>query len=88
MRVTTGLSTLDEMVFVGEPTDASTSISESVQYKLCKDSGHATDRGETVGSDVANGIRNGASQSGTVCGHVPPPTLGSYLDAMTVTVTY
>jgi spore coat protein U-like protein len=48
-------------------------------------------RGNTVGTDTVGKIGDGASQSRTICGHVPPqttPTLGSYLDAMTVTVTY
>jgi len=86
--MTTALRILDELVFVGEPANGGTSIGESVQYKLHTDSGRATDMGRRVGSGAASRIGNGASQSGTIDSHVPLPTLGSYLDAMTVTVTY
>ena len=62
---------------------------EAVQYRLYTDSKHATSWGHMV--DMASKIGSGASQSRTIYGRIPTqttPTLGSYLDAMTVTVTY
>jgi len=91
MKMTTGLGILTEVAFVEEPANATTFAGATVQYKLYTASGHAMNRGNTVGADTVSKIGNGASQSRTICGHVPPqttPTLGSYLDAMTVTVTY
>jgi spore coat protein U-like protein len=65
--------------------------SETIQYKLYQDSGHSTNWGNTVGTDTQSATGNGASQSYTVYGRVPPqttPTPGSYTDTITVTVTY
>ena len=91
MKITTGLGILADVAFVEEPANATTFAGETVQYKLYTASGHPTNRGKTVGADTVSKIGNGASQSRMIYGHVPPqttPTLGSYLDAMTVTVTY
>jgi spore coat protein U-like protein len=91
MKMTTGLGILTEVTFVEEPANATCSTGETVQYKLHTASGRAMNRSTTVGTDTVSKIGNGASQSRAIRGHVPPqtmPTLGSYLDAMTVTVTY
>jgi len=72
MRMTTGLGVPTGLGFAGEPATPITS-------------------GHMVGKDTTSRIRNGASQSLTNDGHMapqPPPAPGSYLDAMTVTVTY
>jgi spore coat protein U-like protein len=65
--------------------------SATVQYKLYQDSGHATNWGNAVGTDTLSKIGNGASQSYTIYGRIPPqttPAPDSYSDTVTVTVTY
>jgi len=67
------------------------STNENVQYKLYSDSGHSTNWGNTVSTDTVHATGNGASQSYTIYGRIPPqntPTPGSYADVVTVTVTY
>jgi spore coat protein U-like protein len=89
--MTTGLDILTEAAFVEQPANATTLTGEIVQYKLYTASGRAMNRGNTVATGTVGKIGDGTSQFRTICGHVPPqttPTLGSYLDAMTVTVTY
>jgi spore coat protein U domain-containing protein, fimbrial subunit CupE1/2/3/6 len=89
MRMTTGLDILSEVAFVEQPANATTSAGETIQYKLYMASGNAMNWGNTVGTGTVGTIGDGASQSRTI--YVPPqttPTVGSYLDAMTVTVTY
>jgi len=47
--------------------------------------------GNTVGTNTVAGTGNGASQSYTIYGQVPPqntPTPAVYTDTVTVTVTY
>jgi spore coat protein U-like protein len=68
-----------------------TSGSAAVSYSLYSDSDHTTIWGATVGTDVVAATGNGASQSYTVYGLVPPqatPAPGIYTDTITVTVTY
>jgi spore coat protein U-like protein len=64
---------------------------ETIQYKLFSNSGRTTNWGNTVGTDTVAGTGNGASQTLTIYGRVPPqstPTPGAYTDTVTVTVTY
>jgi len=89
--MTTGLGVLTGLAFAGEPATPITSIKETVRYKLHTDSGRMTNWGYMVGKDTVSRIRNGASPFRTNDGHIAPqttPAPGSYLDAMTVTVTY
>jgi spore coat protein U-like protein len=68
-----------------------TSSSATVQYKLYTDPGHATNWGNTVGTDTVHTTGNGASQSHTIYGRIPPQTTpkpDTYSDTVTVTVTY
>ena len=72
MRMTTGLGVRTGLALAGEPAMPTTS-------------------GHMVGKGLVSRIRNGASQFPTNDGHIAPqtaPAPGSYLDAMTVTVTY
>jgi spore coat protein U-like protein len=91
MSMTAELGILNGAAFIGEPASAVTSISESVQYKRGEDLRYTTRGGGLVGSDAVNRTGGDASQSCTMYGRIPAqttPALGSYLDAMTVTVTY
>jgi spore coat protein U-like protein len=68
-----------------------TSGSNTINYSLYSDSGRATVWGNTVGTNTVSGTGNGASQSYTVYGRVPPqttPAAATYTDTITVTVTY
>ena len=63
----------------------------TVQYKLYQDAGHTTNWGNTVATDTASKVGNGASQSYTIYGRIPPqttPAPDTYTDTVTVTVTY
>ena len=63
----------------------------TVNYKLYQDSGHSVNWGNTVGTDTSSQTGNGASQSWTIYGRIPPqttPAPGAYSDTVTVTVTY
>jgi spore coat protein U-like protein len=65
--------------------------SATVQYKLYTDPGHATNWGNTVNTDTVHATGNGASQSYTIYGRIPPqttPAPDTYSDTVTVTVTY
>jgi len=65
--------------------------SATVQYKLYTDPTHATNWGNAVGVDTASKTGNGASQSYTIYGRIPPqttPAPDTYSDTVTVTVTY
>jgi spore coat protein U-like protein len=65
--------------------------SPTVQYKLFQDAGHTVNWGNTVGSDTSSQTGNGASQSYTIYGRIPPqttPAADTYTDTITVTVTY
>ena len=63
----------------------------TVDYSLYQDSGRTTLWGNTVPTTTVAGSGNGAAQPYTVYGRVPPqttPAAGSYVDTITVTVTY
>jgi spore coat protein U-like protein len=65
--------------------------SETIQYKLYSNAGRTTIWGDTVSSDTVPDTGNGAEQTYTVYGRVPPQTTprpGAYSDTVTVTVTY
>jgi len=65
--------------------------SATVQYKLYQDAGHSINWGNAIGTDTSSQTGNGASQSYTIYGRIPPqttPAPGSYSDTVTVTVTY
>ena len=64
---------------------------ETIQYSIYRDSARTLNWGNTVGTDTTSATGNGASQSYTIYGRVPPqttPTPGTYTDTITVTVTY
>ncbi len=64
---------------------------ETVQYRMYTDAGRTTNWGDTVGVDTQGATGNGALQSYTVYGRVPPqttPTAATYTDTVLVTVTY
>lgn len=68
-----------------------TAGSTTLNYALYSDSGHATNWGNTVGTDTVTGTGTGASQSLTVYGRIAGSQTsapGSYADTITVTVTY
>jgi spore coat protein U-like protein len=68
-----------------------TSGANTVNYTLYSNSGRTTVWGNTVGTDTVAATGNGAAQSYTVYGRVPPqaaPPPGTYTDTITVTVTY
>ena len=68
-----------------------TSGGNTINYSLYSDSGRTTVWGNTVGTNTITGTGNGASQSYTVYGRVPPqttPAAATYTDTITVTVTY
>ena len=91
MRTTMGLGVPNGLAFAGETATLITSLSESIRYKLRTDSGRMTSWGDLVSNDTERGIGDRASQSQRGDGHVSrqtTPASGSYLDAMTVTVTY
>jgi spore coat protein U-like protein len=62
-----------------------------LSYGLFQDSGHATNWGNTAGTDTQAGTGNGAAQSFTVFGQIPAgqfPQAGSYSDTITATVAF
>ena len=68
-----------------------TSGANTVNYTLYRNSTRTTLWGNTVGTDTVAATGNGAAQSYTVYGRVPPqaaPAPGTYTDTITVTVTY
>nr|WP_217283651.1 spore coat U domain-containing protein [Aquabacterium terrae] len=68
-----------------------TNAGNTINYSLYSDSGRTTVWGNTVGTDTVAATGNGASQSYTVYGRVPPqttPAPATYSDTITVTVTY
>jgi spore coat protein U-like protein len=70
---------------------AGTVAGSLLNYGLFKDSGHATNWGDTVGTDTVAGTGNGAAQSLTVYGQIPATQYvapGSYSDTITATITY
>jgi spore coat protein U-like protein len=63
----------------------------TVGYSLYRDSARSLVWGETIGTDTFAGVGTGAAQSETVFGRVPAqstPAPDTYLDSITVTVTY
>ena len=74
-------------VAVRKMTNAGTTIN----YSLYSDAGRTTVWGNTVATDTVAATGNGAAQSYTVYGRVPPqttPAAAAYSDTITVTVTY
>ena len=64
---------------------------EFVDYQLFSDSGRATNWGNSVGTDTVSDTGDGAAQDHTIYGRVPvqsTPSAGTYLDTVTVTVTF
>ena len=65
--------------------------SATVGYGLYQDSGHATNWGNTVGTDTIAGTGNGSAQTLTVYGQIgaqATPQPGAYADTVNVTVTF
>ena len=65
--------------------------SATVAYGLFQDSGHATNWGNTIGTDTVTGTGNGSGQTLTVYGHIAAqttPAPGAYADTVNVTVTF
>lgn len=63
----------------------------TVDYRLFRDAARTLNWGNTPPTDTQAGVGNGAAQTITVYGRVPPqttPVAGNYLDTVTVTVTY
>jgi spore coat protein U-like protein len=63
----------------------------TVGYSLYRDAARSLVWGETVGTDTIAAVGTGATQSETVFGRVPAqstPAPDTYLDSITVTVTY
>jgi spore coat protein U-like protein len=63
----------------------------AVNDALYSNAARTTNWGNTVGTDTVSGTGTGASQSYTVYGSVPAqttPSPGTYIDTITVTVTY
>ena len=74
-------------VAVRKMTNAGTTIN----YSLYSDAGRTTVWGNTIATDTVPATGNGAAQSYTVYGRVPPQTTPApavYTDTITVTVTY
>jgi spore coat protein U-like protein len=68
-----------------------TSGGNTINYSLYTDAGRTTVWGNTVGTDTVAATGNGAAQSYTIYGRVPPqstPAPATYTDTITVTVTY
>jgi spore coat protein U-like protein len=65
--------------------------SATVAYGLYQDSGHATNWGNTVGTDTVPGTGNGNAQTLNVYGQIgsqTTPQPGAYADTVNVTVTF
>lgn len=63
----------------------------TVAYKMYSDAGYTTVWGNTVGTDTVGSTGNGAQQTLTIYGRVPPQTTpgpATYNDTVTVTITY
>ena len=63
----------------------------TITYTLYSDTNRTVLWGNTVGTNTVTGTGNGASQSYTIYGQVPPqntPAPAVYTDTVTVTVTY
>jgi spore coat protein U-like protein len=65
--------------------------SATLAYSLAQDSGHATNWGNTVGTDTEAGTGNGSAQSLAVYGQVAAGQYvapGAYADTITATISY
>ena len=65
--------------------------SATVAYGLYQDSGHATNWGNTIGTDTVTGTGNGNAQTLNVYGQISAQTTpqpGAYADTVNVTVTF
>ena len=63
----------------------------TLNYALYQDSAHATNWGNTPGTDTVSGTGNGATQALTVYGRIASgqyPAPGAYTDTVTATVYY
>jgi spore coat protein U-like protein len=63
----------------------------TVDYSLYQDGPRSQVWGDTVGTNTVPGAGNGSPQAHIIYGRVPPqttPAAGSYVDTITVTVTY
>ena len=68
-----------------------TSGGATINYSLYTSNTYGTAWGVTGGADTVAGTGNGAAQTYTVWGRIPPqttPAPGTYTDTITVTVTY
>ena len=68
-----------------------TNGTDFVGYQLYQEAARTTVWGNTVGTDTATKVGTGTVQQFAVYGRVPPqptPSAGTYLDTVTVTVTY
>jgi spore coat protein U-like protein len=68
-----------------------TSGGNTINYSLYRDVGRTQVWGTTIGTDTVAATGNGAAQTHTVYGRVPPqgtPAPATYTDTITVTVTY
>lgn len=68
-----------------------TSGANTLNYGLYQDSGHATNWGNTPGTDTVNTTGTGVAQNFTVYGLIPASQtspIASYSDTITVTVTF
>ena len=66
-------------------------LTNTLGYKLFRDSGRTQNWGNTVGTDTVAGTGNGTQQTLTIYGRVPAqttPAPATYNDTVTVTVTY
>ena len=71
-------------------TDGSASP-ETVSYQMFRDSARTLNWGKTIATDTVAGTGNGAAQTLTVYGRIPPqttPSPNTYTDLVTVTITY
>jgi spore coat protein U-like protein len=67
------------------------SNTEYVNYSLYSDAARTINLGQTIGTDTVTGTGNGAVQTLTIYGRVPPQTTGSagsYTDTVLITVTF
>jgi spore coat protein U-like protein len=63
----------------------------TLAYSLYRDSGHANNWGQTIGTDTVAGTGTGVAQPLTVYGQIPAgtaPAADGYFDTITATVTY
>ncbi len=68
-----------------------TNGASAINYSLYSDSGRTTVWGNTIGTDTVAATGNGAAQSYTIYGRIPPqttPVPATYTDTIAVTVTY